>query len=73
MSNYGGFTAAARMLGTSRQQVYIWWRRRHRNGFPEREEGRLFSLDEIAAWHQTYVPSTGGRPPRDILHSDTAA
>lgn len=69
----GGFADAARELSAitdkkiSRQQVYTWWKRRSRNGFPERHKAILFGkerdrvdLDEVLAWYPTYEPSKGG-------------
>lgn len=73
MGDYGGFADVARKLGTSRQQVYVWWRRRDRNSFPDRHEvkagpksgKKLFKISDVLAWHDIYVPNKGGRPPLD--------
>lgn len=57
--------AVAARLGVSRQQVYAWWSRRERNGFPAgrtTQRGQTFDFDEVLAWHKAYVPSRGGRP-----------
>lgn len=71
---YGGISDIARELSTSqrqvsRQQVYIWWVRRHRNSFPDQVEdefgrfgGLRFDLDAVATWYKTYTPGIGGRP-----------
>lgn len=76
MQKYGGFTDVAKMLGVTRQQVYIWWKRRNRNSFPDRydvlvpskgKSAKMFVMTEVASWHSTYVPAQGGRPPK-VLH-----
>lgn len=64
--NHGGFSAVARALSTdekpvTRQRVYMWYKRRERNGFPERDT-RGFSFAEVAAWYAEYLPNHGGRP-----------
>ena len=65
----GGLTAVAQDLTSvkgklvTRQGVYMWWKRRERNSFPERhpvttQAGNtrlLFDLDEVAAWYDTYM------------------
>lgn len=67
----GGPTAVARELTetrgklVTRQGVYMWWRRRDRNGFPERvpilTPGRknpvreLFDIDAILIWYDAYM------------------
>lgn len=76
---YGGLTDVARALndddwrrGISRQNVYMWWRRRETNGFPDRHQvparyGRergVFKISEVRDWYETYVPSPGGRRKR---------
>lgn len=76
---YGGLTEVARVLNgdgdrrdISRQNVYMWWRRRETNGFPERHrvparygrERGVFKISEVLAWYETYVPSPGGRGKR---------
>lgn len=67
-------TELAAELGVDRRQVYQWHARRARNGFPEhaREERRrgktptkMWDLDEVLRWRQQYVPSLGGRKPRN--------
>jgi hypothetical protein len=65
----GGYTDAARFLTenrgrpVSKQQVWVWWSRRERNGFPEGWERttrgggvRRFYLDEVLAWHLERYP-----------------
>jgi hypothetical protein len=63
----------ARMLGVSLNQVHMWYVRRANNGFPqalrieERRPGMpapVFDPEKVLAWHSTYVPRKGGRPPR---------
>ena len=60
-----------RLLGVSRQQVWVWHDRRRRNGFPEaaamveRTLGaptRAWRQRDVDAWHASYVPALGGRP-----------
>lgn len=70
-----GVTELAKLLSTpsrpvSRQQVYMWARRRRANGFPPpvklaRHQVRTFALYDpvaVADWYANYVPSAGGRP-----------
>ncbi len=85
-SGYGGFADAAKMLTElgyltpngdpiKRQGVYIWYKRRSRNGFPSRydtgirtREGKIkevFKLSEIEEWYKSYVPDQGGRPKQE--------
>jgi hypothetical protein len=79
---YGSFTVTARYLtslgrSSTRQQVYMWWRRRSRNSFPERYEvpvpgkpgkaRQMFRLVEVKDWHERYIPSVGGRPRKQSL------
>lgn len=62
-------TAAGTAVGVSRQQIWAWYSRRDRNGFPaelrEDARGLLFDLDEVIRWHEGYVPQTGGRPRKE--------
>lgn len=69
-----GFQGVAEALSTearpvSRQQVYVWWVRRARNGFPDRANegvGRpRFDLDAVRDWYAGYVPDRGGRPRKE--------
>ena len=64
----GGFTVVANELTTTRgklvtrQGVYMWWRRRDRNMFPDRHPVTtksggsrfLFDIDEVIAWYDWY-------------------
>lgn len=57
-------------LDVSTNQVYMWYYRRGRNGFPEpvlhRTAGNgaknapWFDMDEVLAWHAHYRPQRGG-------------
>lgn len=75
---YGGYTVVARVMsdvyrewrpeGYRRQQVHMWWVRRDRNGFPEKQRvslnGKpkdLLNVREVIDWFEGYIPSTGGR------------
>lgn len=58
-------------LHVSRQQVWAWYDRRDRNGFPEPvrhvpyggiSQRPLFDLAAVLDWRRTYTPSRGGRP-----------
>lgn len=66
----GGFTTVANELTAikgktvTRQGVYMWWRRRDRNQFPERHPipslssdrvRMLFDIDEVTEWYQWYM------------------
>ena len=65
----GGFTVIARELTevrgklVTRQGVYMWWSRKDRNGFPDRQPvttktgatRMLFDIDEVTAWYDAYV------------------
>lgn len=70
---HAGFQGVAEALSTearhvSRQQVYVWWTRRERNGFPDRinEAGTpRFDLAAVREWYANYVPDRGGRPRKD--------
>lgn len=54
---------AAELLGVSRGQVHMWWKRRARNGFPERVTDKpVYDAQAILAWRDQYVPGRGGRP-----------
>ena len=62
-----GLANVARFLNVPEKQAYTWYDRRHRNAFPigkvvhqGGKKRRLFTCDEIAEWHRTYVPSMGG-------------
>lgn len=68
LPEFGGYTAVARVLtvrgprAVSRQGVYSWWNSRNVNGFPEarrytKEGWKLFSIAEVLAWYENYVPS----------------
>jgi len=67
---YGGWTVVGRALSTpeheiTRQQIYAWWRKRDKNGFPDKIElnGRtVFDLAATTRWFESYVPNRGGRP-----------
>lgn len=70
---HGGFSAVARAVSEetgdtcTRQQIFTWWLRRRRNGFPDRVrvgDRDLFDIDDVIAWRRSYVPSRGGRPRR---------
>lgn len=62
----------AEELHVDRRQVYSWYARRARNGFPEAVNVRpigiggrtrkLWHLHEVKQWHRAYTPSKGGRP-----------
>ena len=66
----------AEELHVDRRQVYSWYTRRARNGFPEPVGKRplgtggrtraVWDLAEVKEWHDSYTPSRGGRP-RKIL------
>jgi transposase len=60
-------------LGVSTNQIYMWFKRSDRNGFPAPKEekgpgerGRrqrnsnLWVANEVLTWHRHYVPSKGG-------------
>lgn len=82
---YAGFEAVAKELTVkadqriSRQLVYTWWRRRSRNGFPDRKrvtlpDGRVkywLDVDEVLKWHASYTPSKGGRHRKASAESST--
>lgn len=65
----GGLTVVARELSAARgklvtrQGVYMWWKRRARNGFPDRRpmpngkgtKRELFDIDEVIAWYDVYM------------------
>ena len=65
----GGFTTVANELTAARgkivirQGVYMWWRRRDHNGFPDRQPVTtksgstrlLFDIDEVLSWYDTYM------------------
>jgi hypothetical protein len=63
---FGGFTAVAHELTTTqrqlvtRQGVYAWWRRRDKNGFPDRKpvpgkKREQFDLGEVSIWYVKYM------------------
>jgi len=62
----------AAMLGVDRRQVWAWYTRRERNGFPEPVQHRPLGVEgrtrpmwnptEVKAWHRKYTPNVGGRP-----------
>lgn len=64
------FVDLGKGMGVTRNQVYMWYQRRLRNGFPEpvlhRSAGNgandapWFDLDEVLAWHASYTPGKGG-------------
>jgi len=92
--NICGYSAIANELtertgrSISRQQVYTWWVRRDRNGFPEGTKctratstgkslaSRQFDIDDVIDWYRTYVPAKGGRPSKvdlsDSVYMDSA-
>lgn len=65
----GGLTTVANELTetrgklVTRQGVYMWWKRRERNGFPERHQvtvksgltRHLFDIDEVIGWYDLYM------------------
>ena len=56
-------SAAAQLLGRSRQGVYKLHKTRERSGFPAGRGSPLrWSSDELVAWQATYEPSKGGGP-----------
>jgi hypothetical protein len=68
----GGFTAVAEELTkahqklVTRQGVYMWWTRRERNQFPDRQPitskngvtKLMFNLDEVLVWYDWYMSSS---------------
>jgi hypothetical protein len=68
----------ASLLMVSQNQVYMWHRRRARNGFPEaiacviahygvykgsgRKRGPMWDINEVVRWYGNYQPSPGGAP-----------
>lgn len=66
-------------LHVSRQQVFSWYQRRDRNGFPEPcgtrpyggHQRRVWHLHEVKGWRDEYVPSRGGRPKSSKEPVDT--
>lgn len=60
----------ANELNVKTNQVYMWYTRSARNGFPEPvlhrragngvNEAPWFDMDEVVAWHARYRPSKGG-------------
>jgi hypothetical protein len=69
-SSLGAYADIALLLGVTSNQVYMWYQRRARNGFPEprgtRKRGmgtvRVFDLNEVLTWYVGYEPSKGGAP-----------
>ena len=67
-----GLTEIARHLGVKPNQVFMWYCRRDRNGFPEPvgkrprgangRPGNVWDWDQVRAWHSNYVPDKGGNP-----------
>jgi hypothetical protein len=77
MSEKVSVSGIARMLGVRREKVSVWISRSSRNGFPRpvdrlphgtpgvpgyRSATRVWDADAVRAWHESYVPSKGGRP-----------
>lgn len=70
-----GLTELAKMLSTPerpvyRQTVYMWSKRRDRNGFPNPVRNRdrrgvKYDPAQVKAWFEHYRPSVGGRPRND--------
>lgn len=65
----GSYTDLADELGVTNKQVYMWYQRRARNGFPDpvchqhADNGRMsphWDIDEVLAWRIFYDPSPGG-------------
>jgi hypothetical protein len=64
------FVDIAKELGTTSNQIYMWYQRRERNGFPEpvlhRSAGNgindapWFDIDEVLEWRAAYTPRKGG-------------
>lgn len=62
----------AEELHVDRRQVYSWYSRRARNGFPEPVARRalgiggrtrlMWDLADVKEWRESYTPSKGGRP-----------
>lgn len=61
-------------LHVDRRQVYAWYQRRARNGFPlpakfvsyGLRRRAVWNLDEVVEWRRTYQPSRGGRPSAEV-------
>lgn len=65
----GAYADIAHALGVTNKQVYMWYKRRHRNGFPapvcHRKAGNgrgapHFDIDAIRVWFLYYEPPKGG-------------
>lgn len=67
----GAYTDLARELGVTNKQIYTWYQRRSRNGFPEpicyrkadtngRHDTPHFDIDAIRVWLIFYSASPGG-------------
>lgn len=74
---YGGFQDTAEWLeehfgeSVTRQQVYIWWKRRDVNGFPERTPDG-FWFPEVEAWLHQYWATRKRRQKRAHGRSGTS-
>lgn len=89
-TRFGGYTVVARALsdaykqwrpdGFRRQQIHVWWVRRDRNGFPDKQSvvvngkrKELFDVSEVLSWFAGYTPSTGGRRTERVKSQDSIA
>lgn len=77
-TSVANMSQAAHLLMVSTNQIYMWHKRRERNGFPEpigcviahpgtykgsgRKRGPLWDVNEIVHWYTHYVPKKGGAP-----------
>lgn len=65
-------TELAAELEVDRRQVWTWFHRRERNGFPDPvrkalrygKEVDVWYLHEVVEWRRTYRPHPGGRPKK---------
>lgn len=70
-----------RLLGVDRRQVWQWHERRRKNGFPEKipdptphaDSDPRWSVSEVLAWRETYVPNRGGRPSASVVGGEEDA
>ena len=63
-------TGVAEALDQKRQTVHMWTKRRRTTNFPMpgavykmgKQWLHLYKLEDVEAWHATYVPKKGGAP-----------
>lgn len=63
-------TGISQVLDRDRRTVHMWIKRRRTSRFPMpkatyRQGSKalnLFDVEEVKAWHSTYVPNKGGAP-----------